>query len=122
MDVVRQPGWPGTAEFNLANPTPVTAMLHTLSALRKVQASSQDNVLACAGNPAGPSDMYVSPPFTPPGQKAGERALIKSSSTVIVHNETEMEPDEKPSTEVPQRPSVLKLRPTERKDYTLPSR
>ncbi len=112
MKVVRPPGWPGTAEFNLANLTPATALLQTLYALRKVQASSQDNLLACAGNTAGSSDMYVPPHFTPLGQKAVEGALIKSSSTVMVHDETEMETDEKPLTVVPQRPHLPKPRPT----------
>ncbi len=120
-EVVRPPEWPGTAEFILVNPTPATALLLTAFALRKVQASSQDNLLACASNTAGLSNMYVPPPFTPLGKKAGEAALIKSSSTVMAHDETEMETDEKPSPVVPLKPPVPKPRSAKMKDYTLPS-
>ncbi len=118
-EVVRPPGWPGTAAFNLLNLTPATALLQTPSALKKVQASSQDNLLACAVNIARPSNMYVPLPFTPPGKKAGEGALIKSRSTVMAHDETEMETDEKRSPVVPLKPPVPKPRSAKTKDYTL---
>ncbi len=99
----------------------LSPLLQSPSALRKVQSSSQDNLNAYAGNTAGPSNMVLPPPFTLPGKNAGDGALIKNSSTVMVHDETEMESDEKPSPAVPQKPSVPKPRPAKLKDYTLPS-
>ncbi len=60
-------------------------------------------------------------PQTSPCKKAGEGALVKSSSTVMAHDETEMETDEKPLPAVPQKPPVPKPRPAKPKDYTLRS-
>ncbi len=35
--------------------------------------------------------MYVPPPFTRPGQKAGVGTVVKTSSTVMAQQEMEME-------------------------------
>ncbi len=76
---------------------PSDALAKTLSAGRKVEASSQVNLAAVAGNCAGPPDMHVPPPFTPPGSKASVGVVIKENSTVLKRVETQMETDE-PST------------------------
>ncbi len=50
MGVITPPRLPGSKEFNVANPMTSDTHAQTLSAHRKVEASSQDNLAACAGN------------------------------------------------------------------------
>ncbi len=82
-EVISPPPSPGSKEFNKANPMLSDTLSQTLSALCKVQASSQDNLVAVAGNTMPPADMYVPPVITPPGQKARIGATVKSTPVVL---------------------------------------
>ncbi len=62
----------------MANPTLSDALAQTPSALRNVQASSQDNLGAVVGNTAPPAQMCVLPVITHPGMGAGIGATIKA--------------------------------------------
>ncbi len=102
---------------------PIDALAQTLSALRKVQASSQDNFGPVAGNTSEPPDMFVPPPFTPLGMKASVGALIKSSSTVLTKRvETQMETDEPILSTASERPNVPLPIPVKIRDYIPHSR
>ncbi len=74
-----------------------------------MQASSQDNLAAVAGNTACPAEMYVPPTFTPPGKKAGIGVTIKSTPTVLKKKkteETQMEVNEQTPSTTSGRPPV----------------
>ncbi len=83
---------PGTAAFNKANPSPSEALEQNQKAKREIARSSQDNLKACTDLSVRLEDMFVPPPFKPPGKKGGEGAIRKSSSTVV-RTETSMETD-----------------------------
>ncbi len=107
----------------MANPKPIDALAQTPSALRNVQASSQDNLGACGGNTAEPPDIFVPPPFTPPGAKAGVGALVKSTSTVLTTGvETQMETDKPILSTASEQPHVPLPIPAKIKEYIPPSR
>ncbi len=72
----------GSVAYILQTPTPDEAFEQNPGAKREIARSSQDNLAACAGNTAELPNMYVPPPFTPPGQKTGEGARTKTSSTL----------------------------------------
>ncbi len=95
-EALSPPPAPASAEYNKANPMPDDALSQTQSALRKVHASSQDNLPEVAGNTVPPTQMYVPTTLTPPGQKAGVVATVKSNPTVLTKKkseETQMEVD-----------------------------
>ncbi len=73
---------PGTVAYILQNPIAEEALEQNPRAKREIARSSHDNVAACAGNTAELPDMSVPPPFTPPGQKAGEGARTRINLTV----------------------------------------
>ncbi len=122
MGVLTPPPLLESKEFNMANPMPSDALAQIPSACRKVEASSQDNLGAVAGNSAGPPDMFVLPPFTPPGAKASVGALVKCTSTVLMKRvETQMETDEQFSSTSIGRTHVPSPTPAKPKDYVAPS-
>ncbi len=86
-----------------------------------MEASSQDNLAAVAGNSAGPPNMNVPPPFAPPGSKAGFGAVIKSTFTVLTCVETQMETDEQISSTSIRWPHVPHSTSAKPKDYIEPS-
>ncbi len=71
------------------NPTLSDTLSQRTPALWKVQASSQDNLAAVAGNTAPPADIYVPPVITPLGQKAEIGATVKSTPVVLTKTKTE---------------------------------
>ncbi len=105
----------------MANPMPSDTLAQTMSAHRKVEPSSQDNLGAIAGNSAGPPDMNVPPPFTPPGSKPGVGAVIRSTSTVLTRVETQMETNEIFLLTSFGRPHVPPPTPAKPKDYVAPN-
>lgn len=120
MELLTPPPLPGTAEFDVVNPTPGDTLLQTPSALRKVKTSSQNNLAGLEGNTTGLPDLSVPPTITPQGMKAGVGAIVKMDSS---GNETQMETD---------KPNIQSLAPIMRshvpaphaaksKDYILPS-
>ncbi len=82
-EAVKLPPAPGTDAFNKVNPSLDKALAQNPRARREITRSSQDNLSAYASNTAELSEMPVPPPFTPPGQKAGEGAKIKTSLTLM---------------------------------------
>ncbi len=63
--------------------------------------------------------MFVTPPFTPPGQKAGVRMFIKISSTVMALQETEIETDTPQAAAVHPRLHLPKLTPAKPNNFTM---
>ncbi len=117
MEAVKSPPAPGTDAFNKVIPSLDEALAQNPRARREITRSSQDNLAACAGNTAEPSDMPVPPPFTPPGHKAGEGVITKTSSTVMRTTETAMETDSPKASKVQRRPPVPPpLQPARPKD------
>ncbi len=82
-DLLTPPLLPGTVEFNEAYLTLGAALFQTPSALRKVQSSSQNNLVDLAGNTFGPSNFNVPPPFTPPRDEGWNRSGHQEHSTSI---------------------------------------
>ncbi len=89
---VIKPTLPGTAAFNKANPLPSEALEQNQKANSEIARSSQDNLKACTDVSVQLEDMYVPPPFKPPGKKGAEGAIQKSSS-MVVRTDTSMETD-----------------------------
>ncbi len=85
-------------------------------ALRVISRLSQDNLKACAGNTAELTNMFVPPPFTHPGTKAGVGMVAKTSSTVMSPQEKEIETDGPQAPAVPSRPKVPKPTPAKPKN------
>ncbi len=81
-----------TDAFNKANPSHSEALALKQRAKREIPLSSQGNLKACTDVSVQLEDMFVPPPFKPPGKKESEGAISKSSST-IVRTETSMETD-----------------------------
>ncbi len=80
---------------------------------RKIAKSSQDNLKAQL------EDMFVPPPFKPPGKKESEGAILKSNSTVV-RTETSMETDAVTAPEV-RRPPVQQPRQSRQLDSNEPN-
>ncbi len=111
---------PGTVAYNLLNPSLNEALEQNPKAKREIARSSQDNLAACAGNIAELPDMSVPPPFTPLGQKAGEGARTKASSTVTSQEESQMETGATTASVLPRRPPVPSPRPAKAKEHNEP--
>ncbi len=89
-------------------------------ARREIAKSSQDNLVVCAGNTAKPLDRSVPPPFIPLGQKVGEGARNKASSTVTSLEESPMETDASAAHVVPSRNPVPLPTPAKERVRNIP--
>ncbi len=112
------PPLPGTDAFNKANPLPSEAVTQKQNAKREIARSSQDNLKACTDVSVQLEDMFVPPPFKPPGKKESEGAIPKNSSTVV-RTETSIETDAIAAPEV-HRPPVPQPRQPRQHDSTEP--
>ncbi len=74
---VVKPPMPGTAAFNKANPSPSEALEQNLKAKREIARSSQDNLKACTEVSVQLEDLFVPPPFKPPGKKVRKELFEK---------------------------------------------
>ncbi len=119
-ETLTPPPLQGTVAFNLLNPSPDEALQQNPRAKREIARSSQDNLVACAGNTAELPDMSVPPPFTPSGQKPGEGARTKASSTVKSQEESQMETDAPTAPTVSVRPPVPLPTPAKDKVSNVP--
>ncbi len=106
VETLQLPPLLDTVAYNLIHPSLHDALEQNPRARRKIARYSQDNLVASAGNNAELPDMFVPPPFTPLGQKAGEGARTKASLTVTAQVETPMETDAPQATKVQRRPPV----------------
>ncbi len=112
------PSLPGTYAFNKANPSPSEALAQNQRAKREIVKSSQDNLKACTDVSVQLEDLFVPPPFKPPGKKESEGAIPKSSSTVV-RTETSTETDAVMAPEV-RRPQVPQPLQPRQRDSTEP--
>ncbi len=71
------PPLPGTDAFNKANPSPGEVLAQNQRAKREIARYSQDNLKACTGMSVQLKDMFVPPPFKPPGKMESEGAISK---------------------------------------------
>ncbi len=105
-----------TNAFNKVNPSLDEALTQNQRTQREIARSSQDNLAACAGNTAEPSDMLVPPPFTSLCQKASKGVKIKSSSSGMRNEEAALETDTPQASSVQHRPPVPAPQPATPKD------
>ncbi len=94
--------------YNLFNPTLNESLDQNQKAGKEIARSSQDNLVAVAGNTALATDMSVPPPFVPPGSNVGVGARSKNSLTVTrpTMEETDIETDDPIAPVVHARPCV----------------
>ncbi len=119
MEVLTSPPMPGSDAFRKANPSLDEVLAQNTRAQRLITRSSQDNLAACTDVSLKLPDLTAPPPFTPLDQKAGEGAIIKSSSTVM-RDETLMETDAILAAAPLKRPSVPPPKPARQKDLNEP--
>ncbi len=81
-EAVKPPPAPGTDAFNKVNPSLDKVLAQNPRARKEISRFYEDNLAACVCNTAEQLDMLVPPPITPSGQKAGEAAKTKTSSTL----------------------------------------
>ncbi len=77
MEVLTSPQMLGSDAFHKANPSLDEVLAQNTRAQRLIARSSQDNLAACTEVSLMLPDLIAPPPFTPPGQKIGEGAIIK---------------------------------------------
>ncbi len=73
-----------------------------------MQVCSQDNLAAVVGSTTPPVDMYIPPPITPLGEKAGIGVTLKNTPVVLMKEteKTQMEVDGQTSSTAPGRPPM----------------